>query len=216
MLQINLIRDRKIAKVAAPKGAAGGGFQLRLPQIPGLHLGLVFSSLALLIVLVFVIVIFTTQKAQIGQLQGKITQYNEELARLAGPKRMVDEFLVKQADLNTKLSEINSIDKGRYKLVQLMDGLSQSLVDNVWLTSFSEDGTTLRIDCLTFSNLIVADLMMKMKSSGYFTSVELSQTEKTTVEGREVVKFSLTCGINPNPSDSLTTNKAATAGRAQQ
>ncbi|MCU0606652.1 MAG: PilN domain-containing protein [Candidatus Edwardsbacteria bacterium] len=216
MLQINLIRDRKIAKVAAPKGAAGGGFQLRLPQIPGLHLGLVLSTAALLIVLVVVIVLFTTQKAQIGQLQGKITQYNEELAKLAGPKRMVDEFLAKQADLNTKLSEINSIDKGRYKLVQLMDGLSQSLVDNVWLTSFNEDGSTLKIDCLTFSNLIVADFMMKMKATGYFTSVELSQTEKTTVEGREVVKFSLTCGINPNPPDSLTTNQAATAGRAQQ
>ncbi len=216
MLQINLIRDRKIAKVAAPKGAAGGGFRIPIPSIPGLHLGLVFSSLAFLVAAVVVIVAFTTQRATIGQLRGKIDQYNAELAKLAGPKRLVDEFIQKQADLNTKLSEISSVDQGRYKLVRLMDGLSQSLVDNVWLTSFNEDGSTLKIDCLTFSNLIVADLMEKMKATGYFTSVELSQTEKTLVEGREVVKFSLTAGINPNPPDSLTTNQTAAAGRAQR
>jgi len=216
MLQINLIRDRKISKVAAPKSAGGGGFRIPIPRIPGLHLGLVLSSLAFVVVLGFVIGIFLQQKAQIGILQGKITQYNAELAKLAGPKRLVEEYLKKEADLNTKLSEISSVDRGRFKLARLMDGLSQSLVDNVWLTSFAEDGSTLRIDCLTFSNLIVADFMEKIKSTGYFTSVELSQTEKTVIEGREVVKFSLSCGINPNPPDSLTTIQAAAAGRAQR
>lgn len=216
MLQINLIHDRKIAKVAAPKGAGGGGFRIPIPRIPGLHLGLVFSALAFVVVLVIVMVFYFQQKAQIGILQGKISSYQAELAKLAGPKRLVDEYIQKQADLNTKLSEISSVDQGRFKLVRLMDGLSQSLTDNVWLTSFAEDGTTLKIDCLTFSNLIVADFMEKMKSTGYFTTVELSQTEKTTVEGREVVKFSLTAGINPSPNESLTTNQAAAAGRAQR
>jgi Tfp pilus assembly protein PilN len=216
MLQINLIRERKISKVAAPKGAGGGGFRIPIPRIPGLHLGLVFSAIGFLAAAGIVIGTFITQKARIGQLQGKITQYNAELAKLAGPKRLVDEYIKKEADLNTKLSEISSVDQGRFKLVRLMDGLSQSLVDNVWLTSFSEDGATLKIDCLTFSNLIVADLMERMKATGYFTTVELSQTEKTTVEGREVVRFSLTCGINPNPPDSLTSNQAAAAGRTQR
>ncbi|MDI6740654.1 MAG: PilN domain-containing protein [Candidatus Edwardsbacteria bacterium] len=216
MLQINLIRDRRIAKVAAPKGAGGPGFRITLPRIPGLHLGLVLSSLAFLAALIVVIIVFTTQKAQIGQLQGKIDQYNAELAKLAGPKRLVDEYIQKQNDLNTKLSEISSIDQGRFKEARLLDGMCQSLVDNVWLTAFTEDGAMLKIDCLTFSNLIVADFMERMKSSGYFTSVELSQTEKTSVEGREMVKFSLSAGINPNPSDSLATTQAAAAGRAQR
>jgi Tfp pilus assembly protein PilN len=215
MLQINLIRERKITKVAAAKGASGPGFKIAIPKVP-FHLGLVGSALAFLVVVILVIVFWFQQKAQTGMLQGKIDSYQAELAKLSGPKRMVDEYLQKEADLNTKLSEISSVDQGRYREVRLLDGLSQSLVDNVWLTSFSEDGTSIKIDCLTFSNLIVADLMENMKSKGYFTTVELSQTEKTIIEGREVVKFSLTCGINPNPPDNNATSQADAAGRAQR
>ena len=215
MLQINLIRDRKIAKVAAAKGAGGPGFKISIPKVP-FHMGLVGSAAAFLIAVGIILFLWFQQKAQIGILQGKISSYQAELSKLSGPKRMVDEYLQKEADLNTKLSEIASVDKGRYREVRLLDGLSQSLADNVWLTSFTEDGSSIKIDCLTFSNLIVADQMEKMKSLGYFTSAELSQTEKAIFEGREVVKFSLTCGINPNPPDSIVTNQAAAAGRVQR
>ena len=215
MLQINLIRERKIAKVAAAKGAGGPGFKFAIPKVP-FHLGLVGSALAFLIVIAFIIGLYLSNTTQIKLLQNKIDSYQAELTKLSGPKRMVDEYVQKKADLNTKLSEIASVDQGRYREVRLLDGLSQSLIDNVWLTSFSEDGTSIKIDCLTFSNLIVADLMENMKSTGYFTTVELSQTQKTSIEGREVVQFSLTCGINPNPPDNNATNQAATAGRAQR
>jgi len=214
MLQINLIRDRKIAKVAAAKGAGGPGFKIAIPRVP-FHMGLVGSAAAFLAVVAVVLILYFQQKAEIGLLQGKINSYQAELTKLSGPKRMVDEYMQKQADLNTKLAEIASVDQGRYREARLLDGLSQSLADNVWLTSFSEDGGSIKIDCLTFSNLIVADQMEKIKASGFFTSAELSQTEKSSLEGRELVRFSLTCGINPNPPDSII-NQAAAAGRAQR
>jgi Tfp pilus assembly protein PilN len=198
MIQINLIRDRKIEKVAGAKPAAGAGFSFSLPRLP-FNVGILASVLGVVIILVVIVLTMISQKAQINSLEAKIKGYNEELTKLAGPKRLVDDYLKKQADVNTKLNEIASIDKNRFYTITLLDQLSFALPEYLWLTSMKDDKETISIDGLTFSNLIVADFMDKLKGCGYFDNVELVQTSKTTVEGRDMVKFSITAKYIPIP-----------------
>lgn len=217
MIQINLIRDRKIDKVAGAK-PAGGGFKLSLPRLP-FNVGVLASVIGVLAVLIIVALTMISQKAQISSLDSKIKSYNEELAKLAGPKRLVDDYLKKQADVNVKLNEIIAIDKNRFYTVKLLDALSNSLPDYLWVTVFKEDKGVVNIEGLTFSNLIVADFMDKLKGTGYFSDVELNQTAKADLEGRELVKFVISSKYidNPNKNEAgLNADTGTTAGKGSK
>jgi len=216
MIQINLIRDRKLEKVAGAK-PAGKGFSFSLPTLP-FNVGILASVLGVVIILVVIVLTMISQKAQIASLESKIKGYNEELAKLAGPKRLVDDYLKKQADVNTKLNEITSIDKDRFYTITLLDQLSSALPDYLWLTAMKEEKGNVSMDGLTFSNLIVADFMDRLKTSGYFSSVELGQTVKATSEGRDLVKFSITAVYNQSPKIDASANIATgqTAGKGSK
>lgn len=216
MIQINLIRDRKLEKVAGVK-TAGKGFSFSIPTLP-FNVGILASVLGVVIILAVIVLTMISQKAQIANLQSKIKGYNEELTKLAGPKRLVDDYLKKQADVNTKLNEISSIDKNRFYTITLLDQLSNAMPDYLWLTTMKEDKGNVSLDGMTFSNLIVADFMDRLKSSGYFSNVELGQTVKSTLEGRDLVKFSVTASYNPMPDVSASKVEATgqTAGKGSK
>lgn len=216
MIQINLIRDRKVERVAGAK-PAGAGFSVSLPRLP-FNVGILASVLGVAIVLVVIVLTMISQKAQIASLESKIKGYSEELIKLAGPKRLVDDYLKKQADVSTKLNEIASIDKTRFYTVTLLDQLSHALPDYLWLISMKDEKDLISIEGMTFSNLIVADFMDRLKESGYFTNVELTQTSKTESEGRELVKFSITSKYNENQNKpaSVADAKGPTAGKGSK
>jgi Tfp pilus assembly protein PilN len=208
MIQINLIRDRKLERVQGSK-PAGAGFTL--PRLP-FNVGILSSVLGVVIILAVIVLVGISQRSQIAGLNAKISGYQEELAKLAGPKRLVDEFEAKKKEVKTKLDEINSIDKDRFNEVKLLDQLSHSLPEYLWLIAMKEEKGKIDMEGMTFSNLIVADFMDKLKESGYFTNVELTQTSKAESEGRELVKFAISAKYNPNPS--TLTPSAEVAGQA--
>ena len=56
---------------------------------------------------------------------------------------------------------------------------------------------------VTFSNLIVADFMMRMERSPMFADVDLTTTYRGEIDERNVVEFSITARVTPEevPSD---------------
>jgi Tfp pilus assembly protein PilN len=216
MIQINLIRDRKVERVAGAK-PAGAGVSFSFPKLP-FNVGILASVLGVVIVLAVIVLTMISQKAQIASLESKIKGYSEELTKLAGPKRLVDDYLKKQADVNTKLNEIASIDKTRFYTVTLLDQLSHALPDYLWLTSMKDEKDLIYLEGMTFSNLIVADFMDRLKESGYFSNVELTQTSKAESEGKELVKFSITSKYteNPNKPGSPAETTGQTAGKGSK
>jgi Tfp pilus assembly protein PilN len=129
MIQINLIRDRKLERVPGSK-PAGAGFSL--PRLP-FNVGILASVLGVVVIIAAVVLIFLSQRAQITGLNTKIKGYQEELSKLAGPKRMVDEFEAKKQEVKTKLDEITAIDKDRFNAVKLLDQLSRAMPEYLWL-----------------------------------------------------------------------------------
>jgi type IV pilus assembly protein PilN len=210
MIQINLIRDRKIARVAGK--AAGPGFKLALPQLP-FNLGILFSVLAFVVVLLVIGLTFVSQRARMAQLRNQINSHSSELTKLSGPKRLVDEYIVKKQEVNTKLNEISSIDKGRFDVVKVMAALGGSVPEHLWLVQSIYDGGKITLEGVTYSNIIVADFMERLKASGYFSGVELAKAEKIEIEERELVKFSLSADVSIPAAPAFTdsTSKAASA-----
>ena len=80
-----------------------------------------------------------------------------------------------------------------------MDELARCVPYHLWLTGVSQDaGSRLQLEGVTYSNLVVSDLMSKLERSPMFADVELAVAERGNVTDKSVVKFQLSCSANPD------------------
>ncbi|MDO9069877.1 MAG: PilN domain-containing protein [Deltaproteobacteria bacterium] len=198
MIQINLIHDQKIAKVAAPR-TSGAGFKFALPRLP-FNVGMVAAALLFIVVIVVSIIAYTWQQTDLKLTNGKIKRDSLRIDSLRIINAKVQELKRNKEEVEAKLNEVSLINQGRFYEARLLEAVNRCLPDYLWLTLLTEDGGKVTLEGSTFSNLIVVELMDNLKSSRCFSGIELTQTSKTEIEGREMVKFSLTGSYNPEVS----------------
>jgi|GEM_PF-1530246 Tfp pilus assembly protein PilN len=195
MIQINLIRDHKIAKTAAPR-AAGAGFKFAIPRLP-FNVGMVAAALLFVVVVVGCILAYGFQQTGIKFVNKKIRTDSLKIDSLQVLNAKVQELKRNKEEVEAKLNEVKLINTGRFYSARLVELIVKCLPSYLWLTLVSEENGKVALDGITFSNLIVVELMDNLKASRCFDNIELVQTTKTDLEGRELVKFSLTGNYVP-------------------
>jgi Tfp pilus assembly protein PilN len=135
----------------------------------------------------------------------KMAGLREDIARAEGESRRLKPQIDKirslekeRGEVQQRLVTVQGLVRDRYLPVQVMDELATATPEHLWLTKFAQKTTgELQLEGMTFSNLLVADLMMRMEEADIFEGVSLTVTERGMVGGSKVVKFSLTSKIKP-------------------
>jgi type IV pilus assembly protein PilN len=139
------------------------------------------------------------QQTRAAQLKKSIAEVEAQSRALAPQIERVNRLAQERAELDLRLGIINKLEKGRTQSVRLMDELARCVPDHLWLATAAQDGgTTMRLEGVTFSNLVVSDFMTRLERSPMFANVELNGADRGTVENRDIVKFSLTCQVTPD------------------
>lgn len=145
-----------------------------------------------------VVGITVMERSKIASLKRDIARAEEEARRLKPQIDKVNELTRQREELNTRLEIIQDLDKGRFHTVRVLDGVAADIPGYLWLTSLRDQGgTKLTLEGVTFSNLVVADLMMRLDRSELFDNVDLIVTQKGSIDTRSVTKFTVTAGITP-------------------
>jgi Tfp pilus assembly protein PilN len=77
-----------------------------------------------------------------------------------------------------------------------MDELARCVPDHLWLTGAVQDaGSTVTLEGVTFSNLVVSDFMSRLERSPMFANVNLEFAERGRVQERDIVKFKVTSAV---------------------
>ncbi len=185
MIRINLLpveekKSRK--KVRLP--SVSGGAVIWTVVVLGLYAGVVFAVTAL-------------QIRTLRDFEHKITEANEESARLAPQLAKIRKLTKEREEVNRRLAIIASLDRDRYLRVQMMNEISVQIPSNCWLTKVSEQGgTNVIIDGVTFSNYVIADIMNNLDQSGRFGETSLKVAEEGEIGAQRVIKFSLNSRLN--------------------
>jgi Tfp pilus assembly protein PilN len=133
------------------------------------------------------------QAMQVARLKSDIARAKAEAEKLRPQIEMINELTQKRAELTHRLDVIATLDKNRLWRVKLVDELSRCVPEHLWLNNYEETGPDqVKIDGVTFSNLIVADLMSRLEASPLYGSVDLVVAEKGQIDQRNVVKFTIT------------------------
>src|SRR4030095_13229012 len=130
----------------------------------------------------------------IASLKASIADVEAQSRALAPQIEKVNRLAQERAELDLRLGIRSKLKKGRTQSVRLMDELARCVPDHLWLTLAQQDaGDKLTLEGVTYSNLVVSDLMSRLERSPLFATVELGVAEKGQVSAKDVVKFKVTC-----------------------
>lgn len=185
MIRINLLpREEKAQRKAAVSFKVN---DMVVPLVVIAASGLIVAGTAM------------SQKTRADQLSKNIAQVEAESRALAPQIERVNRLAQERAELDLRLGIINKLEKGRTASVRLMDELARCVPDHLWLNAATQESpTSLNLEGVTFSNLVVSDFMSRLERSPMFANVNLEVAERGTVLDRDVVKFRVSCQVTPD------------------
>lgn len=140
-----------------------------------------------------------SQRTRQASLEKSIQQVDAESRALAPQIARVNQLAQERAELDLRMGIITKLEKGRTLSVKLMDELARCVPDHLWLTGVTQDASNhLQLEGVTYSNLVVSDFMSRLERSNLFSNVELSVAERGLVTEKNVVKWQLSCTVNPD------------------
>jgi type IV pilus assembly protein PilN len=195
MIRINLLAvDRDRAKRRPSGGGGGTGLNLQATQqkitlacslilvLTGLGIGWWYWSL----------------KLQSDRIEEDIVTSQKETARLRTLIQQVQTNDARRAQLQERVKLIEELRKGRDLPVRMLDEISRSLPDMLWLTDIRQAGNDITIAGRCTSYTALSDFVENLRLGGYFKPPEIldSQVESTQpVPGGTLTKFSIKATI---------------------
>jgi len=123
-------------------------------------------------------------------LATKISTQQAELTRLKNVATLVDRATARKAELTERLILIDRLRSVMKGPVGILETVSGSVPDGLWLTELKQTGVMVQIEGRAVSLTAVTDFTEQMQNSGMFKRpVEIVTTTTESVEETAVVRF---------------------------
>jgi type IV pilus assembly protein PilN len=104
-------------------------------------------------------------RQQSAQVDQEIAQAQQEAARLQSILADVKQFEQRQQQLQQRVALIQQLRRGQSVPVQLLDHVSRSLPDTLWLTSFEESGANVTLEGRSTTLIALSDFVGNLGTS---------------------------------------------------
>ena len=145
------------------------------------------------------------------QMETAIASAQQETQRLHSVILQVQQFEQRKAQLQQRVVLIEQLRKGQTGPVHMLDQISRSLPQMLWLTELKQSGDDVVIDGRTTVLTSLTDFVTNLEASGYFKkSIDIvnTTTEHPGGSAAELIKFTIKASF-AQPE----TKAAAPAGR---
>jgi len=141
-------------------------------------------------------------------LDGQVATLQREAARLDTVLAEVKVFEARKATLQQRVALIERLRQGQTVPVQLLDHISRSLPEMLWLTDLKQDGPFLTIEGRTTTLIGLSDFVGNLGTNAVLqkpieimdSSAEAAEAARGTV-GPELIKFRVRASVNGMPED---------------
>jgi type IV pilus assembly protein PilN len=138
---------------------------------------------------------YTTQSSALVMRQHDLSRVEEDLKRLEEIIKEVQKFETKKAQMEKKVGAIEDLKLKQSRPAHLLEDVSHSLPDQMWLSSIKDIGGALQISGKSFDNTGIAAFMENLERSSWLGTVELIESKSELVQGRQVVAFTVVARI---------------------
>jgi type IV pilus assembly protein PilN len=90
-----------------------------------------------------------------------------------------------------KLDVLNQLRRDKRGPASRLAALSDAVPEKLWLTRYSENGTSVSVSGVAFNEELIAVFMKSLQATGAFTNIELQVSEQTESAGVKAKRFDL-------------------------
>jgi type IV pilus assembly protein PilN len=97
------------------------------------------------------------------------------------------------ADVRKRVQVIDELVQGQGRPIQLLDAFVDTVPRDMWITSFEDRGTSLKIVGTAYSTRAVSEFMSNLRQSGKFKEVDILISRQDLNKSPVLVMFEVTC-----------------------
>lgn len=194
MIKINLLRPEK------KDVAAGGGTtvsfaeeakpsRLSIPALVG----------AIALTVVGIGLMYFLQAGELSSQQKLLEERTLRKAELEKVLKELEQIEKTKKELDSKIKIISDLKLKQKDAVLMMDKISRSLPEWVWLTDMTYRGGAVAISGKALSNNLIADLINNLQNSSFFTNVQITSSSRKREAGIDIFEFRINCMFVPRP-----------------
>lgn len=159
---------------------------------------------------------YTSTQARIAATGVAIQQAQAERQRLTAVLEQITQFEEQRAQLQQRVALIEQLRTGQHSPVTLLDQVSRSLPERLWLTGLRQTGASVTIDGRTTTLTSLSDFIGNLESSGAFTRpVEIVTSEVQQTDGIDIVQFQVKANFPLGDPQAAAANTPATPGASR-
>jgi len=136
---------------------------------------------------------YSAVEAQLVAVNNRISEYEktvEQLNKIIGEVKNIEK---EQKEIEQKLDTLRKLEQGRTGPVRVMDELTSTLPENVWLKNLELMGGGATFQGAAKTHQDVAEFMKKLKASRHFVGPVLRSSRQNTQDAP--VEFQISCGV---------------------
>ena len=201
MIRINLLSEGRrpvVARKAKPTLSLGGQDPNNMLLVAGIVLGLLAAGGW-----------WWIKNSQLSEVQGRVRSARAEFAELEPIIRQVEEFKLKQEDLERKVAIIKDLKEKQKGPVAVMDRVSRALPDLVWLDRLTVTDDRVALAGKAFNANAVAAFIENIDRVDLFMEPDTRNVRKSVMSGNDVYSFQLSFNYKLTP---LATEEALEEG----
>ena len=155
---------------------------------------------------------FLMLRQQSAQLDIDLAQAETETRQIRSVLEQVRKFESQKAMLQQRVTLIEQLRKGQYAPVHLLDEVSKSLPDRLWLSDLTQTGTEFTIGGMTDSLTAVSDFVANLEGTRWFKKpVEILDSQvQTDAKAGDLIKFQIKAQFNDPTAPVAAPAKAGT------
>jgi len=125
-------------------------------------------------------------------IDAQIVTAQTELTRLKAVATLVDRAVTRKLELTERLGLIDRLHRTQRAPVELLEAISRSVPDGLWLLELKQIGTVVQIEGRATSLTALTDFVERLQTSGRFARpVDIVTTNMELVQDASVVRFAL-------------------------
>lgn len=183
MIRVNLIGG---AAARQPSGLA------RFLVVPAEQRAALFGVTILMVTAIGVAGWWWTLDTARRDLDTTITQKEGELVRLQEAARLVEAAAAREKDLRQRLGLIDRLRATQRAPVVLLETVSMSLPEGLWLLELKQQGASVRIEGRAVSLTALTDFVDRLQNSGQFLhTLDIVTTNMELIGEQSIVRFAV-------------------------
>lgn len=170
--------------------------------------------LILLLSVVIIAALAFTQRNALNREHTLLDAANAEKKKLENVLQKLTQLEKERTIQEQKVNLIKALQYQQDTAVKIMNALSQSLPEWVWLSEATFDGQTLRVKGKATNNTLIAEYVAALEKSGILQSVNPTDITQKTAQGQQYLEFNMTANVIL-PAGAILPAAASSAGKVK-